>query len=67
MATVEIQNMTKRYGTITAVDDMSLSLGDGEFFVVLGPSGAARQPRSRASRASSTSTGVRSRSAPAGR
>ena len=42
MATVEIQNMTKRYGKITAVDDMSLSLGDGEFFVVLGPSGAGK-------------------------
>jgi multiple sugar transport system ATP-binding protein len=42
MATVEIENMTKRYGKITAVDDMSLSLGDGEFFVVLGPSGAGK-------------------------
>ena len=42
MATVEIQSMTKRYGKITAVDDMSLSLGDGEFFVVLGPSGAGK-------------------------
>jgi ABC-type sugar transport system ATPase subunit len=42
MATVEIQNMTKRYGKVTAVDDMSLSLGDGEFFVVLGPSGAGK-------------------------
>jgi multiple sugar transport system ATP-binding protein len=42
MATVEIQGMTKRYGKITAVDDMTLSLGDGEFFVVLGPSGAGK-------------------------
>jgi ABC-type sugar transport system ATPase subunit len=42
MATVEIENMTKRYGKITAVDGMSLSLGDGEFFVVLGPSGAGK-------------------------
>jgi multiple sugar transport system ATP-binding protein len=42
MATVEIHNMTKQYGKITAVDDMTLSLGDGEFFVVLGPSGAGK-------------------------
>jgi multiple sugar transport system ATP-binding protein len=42
MATVEIQNMTKRYGKITAVAGMTLSLGDGEFFVVLGPSGAGK-------------------------
>ena len=42
MATVEIQDMTKRYGRVTAVDGMTLSLGDGEFFVVLGPSGAGK-------------------------
>jgi multiple sugar transport system ATP-binding protein len=42
MATVEIENMTKRFGKITAVDGMTLSLGDGEFFVVLGPSGAGK-------------------------
>jgi multiple sugar transport system ATP-binding protein len=42
MATVEIENMTKRYGKVTAVDGMSLSLRDGEFFVVLGPSGAGK-------------------------
>jgi multiple sugar transport system ATP-binding protein len=42
MATVEIENLTKRYGKKTAVDGMSLSLGDGEFFVVLGPSGAGK-------------------------
>jgi multiple sugar transport system ATP-binding protein len=42
MATVEIHNMTKQYGKVTAVDGMTLSLGDGEFFVVLGPSGAGK-------------------------
>jgi multiple sugar transport system ATP-binding protein len=42
MATVEIENLTKRYGKKTAVDGMTLSLGDGEFFVVLGPSGAGK-------------------------
>jgi multiple sugar transport system ATP-binding protein len=42
MATVELQGLTKRYGKTTAIEDLTLSLGDGEFFVVLGPSGAGK-------------------------
>jgi multiple sugar transport system ATP-binding protein len=42
MATLEIQNVTTRYGKVTAIDDMNLSVGDGEFFVILGPSGAGK-------------------------
>lgn len=42
MATVEISNLTKSYGKTVAVDDLSLRIGDGEFFVILGPSGAGK-------------------------
>ncbi len=42
MATLEVSGLTKRYGKKTAVDDLHLSVGDGEFFVILGPSGAGK-------------------------
>ncbi|WP_369068285.1 ABC transporter ATP-binding protein [Kineococcus terrestris] len=42
MATVELKDLTTRYGDVTALDSVSLSVGEGEFFVVLGPSGAGK-------------------------
>lgn len=42
MATVDVSNLTKHYGKTVAVDDLSLQIGDGEFFVILGPSGAGK-------------------------
>jgi multiple sugar transport system ATP-binding protein len=42
MATLEVQGLTTRYGTVTGIEDLSLSVGDGEFFVILGPSGAGK-------------------------
>jgi multiple sugar transport system ATP-binding protein len=42
MGTLQIHELTKRYGDITAVDDMNVDVGDGEFFVILGPSGAGK-------------------------
>jgi len=42
MADVKVANLTKRYGRYTAVDNMSFSCKDGEFFSILGPSGAGK-------------------------
>lgn len=42
MATLDISGLTKHYGKVVGIDDLSLEIGDGEFFVILGPSGAGK-------------------------
>jgi ABC-2 type transport system ATP-binding protein len=39
---VEIAHLRKTYGTLTAVDDISLSVAEGEIFGILGPNGAGK-------------------------
>jgi len=39
---VEVQNITKKFGELTAVDDVSFSVAEGEFFGFLGPNGAGK-------------------------
>jgi spermidine/putrescine transport system ATP-binding protein len=39
---VELQNVTKRFGEVTAVDGVSLSILHGEFLTLLGPSGCGK-------------------------
>jgi len=40
--TIIATNVVKRYDTLTAVDDVSISVGHGEFFGILGPNGAGK-------------------------
>ena len=42
MARVELRNVTKRYGGTRALKDLSLTVEDGEFFVLLGRTGAGK-------------------------
>src|SRR5438874_4918560 len=42
MASLRLENVTKRFGPVTALDDVSLEIEDGEFFAVLGPPGAGK-------------------------
>ncbi|GAA4225349.1 ABC transporter ATP-binding protein [Actinomadura meridiana] len=42
MSIVRIDDLTKRFGGVTAVDRVSLDIGDGEFVALLGPSGCGK-------------------------
>ena len=42
MNAIEIKNLTKRYRDVTAVDGLSLSIGEGELFSLLGVNGAGK-------------------------
>lgn len=42
MAQIELENITKRYGEKTALDQVSLCVKDNEFFVLFGPAGAGK-------------------------
>jgi ABC-2 type transport system ATP-binding protein len=39
---IEVQNLTKKFGNFTAVDDISFNVNDGEIFGFLGPNGAGK-------------------------
>ncbi len=42
MATLTVHGLSKSYGKKIALKDVNLDIGDGEFFCVLGPSGAGK-------------------------
>jgi ABC-2 type transport system ATP-binding protein len=42
MSAIELRGLTKRYGDVTALDDVSLSVEEGEVFGFLGPNGAGK-------------------------
>src|SRR5262245_14339709 len=42
MSNIRLENITKRFTSITALNNVSFSIKDGEFFVLLGPTGAGK-------------------------
>ncbi len=42
MASIRLENITKKYGNTTAIDNLNLKIDDGEFFCILGPPGAGK-------------------------
>ena len=42
MASVGLISVTKKFGNITAVNNINLDIKDGEFFILLGPTGAGK-------------------------
>ena len=39
---IQIQNVTKRFGEFTAIDNLTLDIYKNEFFSLLGPSGCGK-------------------------
>ena len=39
---IEVEHLTKRYGSHTAVDDISFTVEDGGIYGLLGPNGAGK-------------------------
>ncbi|MCW4014382.1 MAG: ABC transporter ATP-binding protein [Candidatus Bathyarchaeota archaeon] len=42
MVEIILKNLTKRFGDVTAADNINLTINDGEFFTLLGPSGCGK-------------------------
>ena len=42
VANVELKDITKNFKSVTALDEVSFDIEDGEFFVLLGPTGAGK-------------------------
>ncbi|MBX8645120.1 MAG: ATP-binding cassette domain-containing protein, partial [Thermoplasmata archaeon] len=39
---LELRKVSKRYGKVNVLDEIDLSVGENEFFAVLGPSGSGK-------------------------
>ncbi len=42
MSSIEVVDLVKRFGSLTAVDDLSFEVGPGEIFGLLGPNGSGK-------------------------
>jgi multiple sugar transport system ATP-binding protein len=42
MANLRLENITRRFNNVTAIDDISFKVPDGEFWVLVGPSGCGK-------------------------
>src|SRR5262245_32137038 len=42
MPTVEFRNLVKQFGRVTVLEELNLTVNDGEFLVLLGPSGCGK-------------------------
>ena len=42
MSNIQLNNLTKKYGSFNAVDSINLSIKNGEFVTLLGPSGCGK-------------------------
>lgn len=42
MGTIKFQNVTKKFGDFTAIDNLTLDIKDGSFTVLIGPSGCGK-------------------------
>ena len=40
--TIELKKLTKKFGDIIAVNDVSLKISENDFFTILGPSGCGK-------------------------
>ena len=42
MATLKVENLTKKFSSVVAVDNVSFEVGEGDFLSLIGPSGCGK-------------------------